>query len=142
SAAEAVSNAGLADRKLNTIHHGVPDLFTELPASPRKRMVLTVGNVDQSTLLRKGHDVFVRTAALLPDVEFVLAGNWRDNAVDHLRRIATPNVTLTGRLTDEALADYYRQASVYVQPSLHEGFGLSVAEAMLAGCIPVVSRKG
>jgi glycosyltransferase involved in cell wall biosynthesis len=28
---------------------------------------------------------------------------------------------------------------VYVQPSHHEGFGLSVAEAMLAGCVPVVT---
>jgi len=105
-------------------------------------MVLTVGNVDQPNLLRKGHEAFVRTAALMPDVSFVLAGAWQDNAVDHLRAIATPNVTLTGWLSDEALGDYYRRASVYVQPSLHEGFGLSVAEAMLAGCIPVVNRIG
>jgi glycosyltransferase involved in cell wall biosynthesis len=104
--------------------------------------VLTVGNVDRSNLLRKGHEVFVRTAALMPDVNFVLAGAWRDNAVDHLRAIATPNVTLTGWLSDEALDDYYRKAAVYVQVSLHEGFGLSVAEAMLAGCVPVVSRAG
>jgi glycosyltransferase involved in cell wall biosynthesis len=31
---------------------------------------------------------------------------------------------------------------VYVQASRHEGFGLSVAEAMLAGCFPVVSSAG
>ena len=40
------------------------------------------------------------------------------------------------------LNDYYRRASVYVQASAHEGFGLSVAEGMLAGCIPVTTRAG
>ena len=33
-------------------------------------------------------------------------------------------------------------ATVYVQASAHEGFGMSLAEAMLAGCVPVVSEKG
>jgi len=89
-----------------------------------------------------GHELFVRAAALMPDVNFVLAGKWKDDSVEHLRSIAGPNVTFTGRLSDEALNDYYRQASVYVQASRHEGFGLSVAEAMLAGCIPVVTRAG
>jgi glycosyltransferase involved in cell wall biosynthesis len=105
-------------------------------------MALTVGNVDRGNLQRKGHEPFVRAAALLPDVSFVLVGNWKVEAIDYLRSIATPNVTFTGRVSDEVLHDYYTKASVYVQPSLHEGFGLSVAEAMLAGCIPVVSRAG
>ena len=78
----------------------------------------------------------------MPDVNFVLAGAAKDDAFDYLRAIATPNVTLTGRLSDEALNDYYRKAAVYVQASRHEGFGLSVAEAMLAGCVPVVTRVG
>ena len=142
SQGEAVRNTSLSNEQVRTIYHGVPDPFGALPKGPRACMALTVGNVDHSNLQRKGHEAFVRTAALLPDVSFVLAGAWQDSAVDHLRAIATPNVTLTGWLTDEALTDYYRRASVYVQVSLHEGFGLSVAEAMLAGCVPVVSRAG
>jgi glycosyltransferase involved in cell wall biosynthesis len=78
----------------------------------------------------------------MTDVNFVLAGAWKDNAIEYLRSIATPNVTFTGWLSDEALWDNYRKAAVYVQASLHEGFGLSVAEAMLAGCIPVVTTAG
>jgi glycosyltransferase involved in cell wall biosynthesis len=142
SESEAERNASISKSQIRTIYIGVPDPFLSLPEGQRDRMVLTVGNVDRSNLLRKGHEAFVRTAALMPDVSFVLAGAWKDNAVEHLRAIATPNVTLTGWLSDESLGDYYRRASVYVQPSLHEGFGLSVAEAMLAGCVPVVSRAG
>ena len=43
---------------------------------------------------------------------------------------------------DETRLDCYRQASVCIHAYLHEGFGLSVAGAMLAGCIPVVTRAG
>jgi glycosyltransferase involved in cell wall biosynthesis len=127
---------------VRAVYHGLPDPFGTLPQGPRAPIALTVGNVDRSNLQRKGHEAFVRTAALMPEVNFVLAGAAKDDATDYLQTIATSNVTLTGRLSDEALNDYYRKASVYVQASRHEGFGLSVAEAMLAGCVPVVTRAG
>lgn len=139
---ETTVNALMPAARVTTSYVGVPDAFGSLPTGPRDRTVLTVGNVERSNLLRKGHEPFVRTAALMPDVDFVLVGNWRDDAIKYLQSIATPNITFTGRVSDEALLDYYRNASVYVQASLHEGFGLSVAEAMLAGCVPVVSRVG
>jgi glycosyltransferase involved in cell wall biosynthesis len=139
---ETIHNAGVASKRIDAIYLGVPDPFGSLPNGPRERMALTVGNVDRGNLRRKGHEPFVRAAALLPDVSFVLVGNWKDGAIDYLRSIATANITFTGRVSDEALLDYYRRAKVYVQPSLHEGFGLSVAEAMLAGCVPVTTGAG
>jgi glycosyltransferase involved in cell wall biosynthesis len=142
SESEATTNASIPKQEIKTIYIGVPDSFGSLPQEPRARMVLTVGNVDRSNLQRKGHQSFIRAAALMPDVSFVLVGNWKDDAIAHLRSISPPNVVFTGWLSDEELLDYYRKASVYVQASLHEGFGLSVAEAMLAGCVPVVTRAG
>lgn len=139
---EAARNALVPEEQVQPVYHGVRDPFKSLPQGSRARIALTVGNVDRSNLRRKGHEPFVRTAALMPDVDFVLAGRWKDDAIEYLRSIATPNVTFTGWLSNEALWDYYRQAAVYVQASLHEGFGLSVAEAMLAGCIPVVTKAG
>ncbi len=135
-------NTGFANGNVRAIYHGVPDRFGAFPARPRERMALTVGNVDRANLRRKGHEPFVRAAALLPDVNFVLVGSSKDDTIDYLRSLATPNVMFTGRVTDAQLLDYYRRASVYVQPSLHEGFGMSVAEAMLAGCVPVTTTLG
>jgi glycosyltransferase involved in cell wall biosynthesis len=139
---EAIKNAAVPIEQVSAFYHGVPDQFGALPQEPRARMALTVGNVDRGNLQRKGHEPFVRAAALLPDVNFVVVGNWKDDAIEHLRSIATANVTFTGRVSNEGLLGYYRKASVYVQASLHEGFGLSVAEAMLAGCVPVTTGAG
>lgn len=45
-----------------------------------------------------------------------------------------------GYVSDDQLLALYQHASVYVHPSLYEGFGLTVLEAMAAGC-PVVTSN-
>jgi glycosyltransferase involved in cell wall biosynthesis len=53
---------------------------------------------------------------------------------------ATPGVIRAGRLSHEELAATYRHAALFVFPSLYEGFGLPVAEAMSFG-LPVVTSN-
>jgi glycosyltransferase involved in cell wall biosynthesis len=129
-------NTPLDTSKITVIHHGVPDPFGEATAG--ERLALNVGAIDEGTLVQKGQIPFVEAAGHLPDVRFVLVGKWLDGSVQLLRERAGANVELTGWASDEELLDWYRRASVYVQASRHEGFGLAVAEAMLAGCVPVV----
>lgn len=50
-------------------------------------------------------------------------------------------VVFTGRVPEEELNGLYRGAAMYVQPSITEGFGLPVLEAMEAG-VPVVASDG
>jgi glycosyltransferase involved in cell wall biosynthesis len=139
---EANINADLPLDRVSVIYLGVPDPFHSLPPLAKKKLILTVGNVNQPNLLRKGLENFVRAAREMPQYRFVLVGAWQDQSIRHLKEIASENVILTGRVDEKILLEYYRKASVYVQASLHEGFGLSVAEAMLGGCIPVVTRVG
>jgi len=139
SRSEIAANTPFGAERVTVLHHGVPDPFTDADAAaPRERLALNVGAIDAGTLLQKGQLPFVEAARLLPDVRFVLAGKWLDDSVDRLRAIAPPNVELAGWVSDAELHDLYRRASAYVQVSRHEGFGLAVAEAMLAGCVPVV----
>jgi glycosyltransferase involved in cell wall biosynthesis len=142
SAREACENAALGHGSARVIYHGVPDGFGDLSTRDRELLAITIGNVDRPNLARKGFEPFVAAAALLPEVRFVVVGAWKDDAIEHLRSIAGPNVEFTGWVDDAALDSYYRRAAVYVQASRHEGFGIAVAEAMLAGCIPVVTREG
>jgi len=50
----------------------------------------------------------------------------------------TSNITFLGHVDDQHLLQLYHQASVFIFPSLYEGFGLPLLEAMAAGC-PVVA---
>jgi len=139
SLSEIEQNTPIPRERVTVVHHGVPDPFGGLPdPASRERMALTVGHLVRNTLEQKGHRPFVRAAAALPDVRFVFVGKWHDEAIEVLRELAGDNVEFTGWVPDEELHDLYGRASVYVQASRHEGFGLAVAEAMLAGCVPVV----
>ncbi len=139
SRGELERNAGFSAA---VVHHGIPDPFGTLPDGPRDALAVTVSNVARIALERKGLRVFVEAAAHAPEVEFRLVGACTDDAAELLRARAAPNAALTGRLSDEDLDALLRRASVYVQASRHEGFGMGVAEAMLAGCIPVVTDAG
>ena len=59
---------------------------------------------------------------------------------DHLRR--RWNATVTGFLHGDELAHVYRQADVFVQLSVAETFGLTLAEAMASGLPAIVLRSG
>ena len=133
--------AGVDPARVAVVHHGIPDRFGDA-AQPREKMALTVGAVYSVNLARKGHGPFIEAAAELPDVQFVLAGEWWDETGAGIAARAPANARLTGYLSDENLDGLFRRAAVYVQASLHEGFGLSLAEAMLAGAVPVVTSAG
>jgi glycosyltransferase involved in cell wall biosynthesis len=139
---EIERNTGIGRDRVTVMHHGVPDPFGSLPDKPAEPLALTVGNVDRPNLERKGLRAFAEAAAELPEVEFVVAGRFVDDAGEELRAQAPANLRLAGWVEEHELLDLYRRAAVYVQASRHEGFGVSVAEAMLAGCVPVVTRAG
>jgi len=142
SSSREVARMGIATNKIRTVYLGVPDPLVAYPQEPRGSMAITIGDVTQSNLTRKGHRVFASAARLLPSVEFQLIGEWLDDAVKELRASGGSNLQIVGRLDEPELHRHLARASVYVQASQHEGFGLAVAEAMLAGNIAVVSRVG
>jgi glycosyltransferase involved in cell wall biosynthesis len=139
---EIEENVGIPPQRVAVVHHGVPDPYRELPAAPREPLAVTVGVVDRRNLDRKGLRSFVAAAVHAPEVRWVLVGAHEEGAADELRARAGPNVILTGRVSDPERDDWLRRAGAYVQASRHEGFGMSVAEGMLAGCIPVVTAAG
>jgi glycosyltransferase involved in cell wall biosynthesis len=146
AAKEARENARVPAEKLRVIRHGLVDPTHGKGVNDfekRGARVLSVGEVNQSNLTRKGLTTFVRAAHKLPNTQFELVGLWaNDGAIEFLRSIAPANIEFAGRTSDADLMARMRTAKVYVQVSGHEAFGVALAEAMLHGCVPVVTDRG
>ena len=137
---EVMALGFVRSEKLTVIHHGIPaHTYQPVRKSP---IALNIGNVFRENLLRKGLLPFVQSSAFLSNWTFIQVGAWKDNSMITLQENASVNCHIKGYVSYQDLHDLLSKASVYVQPSLHEGFGLSVIEAMQAGCIPVVSNRG
>ncbi len=104
------------------------------------RYVLSVSTLEPRKNLTRLIDAFTR----LPhdDVTLVVVGpsGWGDSLDAAAARLGD-RVRLTGFVPRPQLAALYRGASVVCYPSLWEGYGLPVAEAMGAGA-PVVTSAG
>jgi glycosyltransferase involved in cell wall biosynthesis len=121
---------------VRVVPHGVTVAKGSAPLDLPERYVLAVGTIEP----RKGMDVLVDAVAQLGDVALVIAGQPGWGAIDPVRMAAErglSDVRVLGKVTDAELATALRGASVLAVPSLAEGFGLPLLEAMAAG-VPVV----
>ena len=100
--------------------------------------VLWVGTIEPRKNLRN----LVTAMTRVPDVALVIAGpdGWVVDDIDLLAPLGSRAVRV-GRVSEADLSALYAAASVFVLPSLAEGFGLPVLEAMAQGT-PVVTSAG
>ncbi len=84
----------------------------------------------------KGIDLIISIAKDLPFCSFYIVGGKELNF-----EIPT-NVILIDRIPNDQLTDFIGSKQFYLQLSMSEGFPNALAEAMLCGCIPIVSNVG
>jgi glycosyltransferase involved in cell wall biosynthesis len=82
----------------------------------------------------KGIDLLLEGAAQMPEIPFSIVGMTQPEGLQ-----VPANVRFLGRLTQDELRDVYASNLFYMQLSSFEGFGCSLCEAMLSGCIPIGS---
>jgi glycosyltransferase involved in cell wall biosynthesis len=85
----------------------------------------------------KGVDLLIDVARCSPDLKFVVIG-LPPGAVPDLPQ----NMVVHAEVPPTELVNWYQRSICYAQVSMSEGFGCALAEAMLCGCIPIVSNVG
>jgi glycosyltransferase involved in cell wall biosynthesis len=113
------------------------------PDHSREQRLLFIGQLTP----RKGYDLAVRAlpqvVAQYPNarLQIVSGLNHADRtAMEQMARElgVEDHVTFLARVDDAELVNLFRSATVYVTPTRYEGFGLTLLEAMAAGC-PIVT---
>jgi glycosyltransferase involved in cell wall biosynthesis len=152
---EAIEMLQIRPDRITTIGAGVSSWFRPENVSEesreallpkfglRKPFILSAGTVDPN----KNLGALIEAFGLLPDMvrathQLAIAGKFTEEDCQLLlsrlpKSLAADTVRFTGYVSDEDLRLLYQTCALFVLPSLHEGFGLPLVEAMACGA-PVI----
>ncbi len=126
---------------VEVIYNGVSeDRFTILPdveRVPGSFVTVATGLNDPNRRGIKGLDLICALAEKYPEGKFTFIGGSKSSDLS-----LPSNIKVVPPVPNEALSSIYNQHQYYLQLSVSEGFGISVVEAMMSGCIPIVSTAG
>jgi len=136
-------------KKIKVIYEGVGESPTRYAGEKcgiqLGKYLLFVGTIQPRKNLVALIEAFSIFARELPDYKLVIAGGTGWMADEVFRSPSKygiqEKVVFSGRVDDLVLNNLYANACVYVSPSITEGFGLPILEAMNAG-VPVVTSDG
>jgi glycosyltransferase involved in cell wall biosynthesis len=125
--------------RIRVIPHGARRVSPDAPAKERERMILFVGAIQRRKNIVRLIEAFEQVA---PGWTLVLAGSTGFGAEEALQRIKASSrkedIRVLGYVADAVLEDLYQRASIFAFPSLDEGFGMPVLDAMARG-LPVLT---
>jgi glycosyltransferase involved in cell wall biosynthesis len=148
---EMIPQLGIPADRTAVIYHGVDPGFTpskeSATAKQSARFILVVSEVLEHKNLHRAVAAYGNLAQHTNEqLNLVIAGTVTSHPLKRALEATLSNqgllgqVTFTGFLSKEDLADLYRQAELLVFPSLVETFGLPLIEAMASG-LPVVTSN-
>lgn len=127
----------IPEEKVTVIHNAVDtNRFQHLEIPKKPHSLLYVGRIDK----RKGIEFLIRSMPIvrnrIPDVQLLVGGE--GSCLEKMKALVgrlnlEHNVMFLGFVPDDQLNTLYNQARCVVVPSIFEGFGITVIEALAAG---------
>jgi len=139
---QAIARFGLDPERVVAVPEAAPPWLGPVAVQPQHPYFLFVGTIEPRKNLPAILDAWLDVRRD-HDIDLVLAGRRRADAPELKPQ---PGLRLMGEVTDAQLPALYSGALAFVYPSLYEGFGLPVLEAMQCGaCViasPAVAEAG
>lgn len=146
-------------RRINVTHEAVDDMIAGSVSSVseksfqeisnkfeiKKPYLFYIGNAHPHKNLVRLVLVFRQIKIIHPEIQLVLSGK-RNYFWDKLKKLicdeGVQDIIFTGSISDHELVALYKNSLAYVFPSLEEGFGLPLLEAMACQAPVIASRIG
>lgn len=142
--ADAVRILGLKPERIEVIYPGVAEaFFGAAPVRRAKPYVLFIGTIEPRKNVHALLDAYAQLpASLRQEYDLVVGGpvGWGDQDTVNRLRSGEEGVHYLGYIPEEDLPGLTAGATVFVYPSLYEGFGLPLAQAMAAG-VPAITSN-
>jgi glycosyltransferase involved in cell wall biosynthesis len=125
-----------------------PSIEPPIPSLIGRPYIAAIGTLERRKNLPVLVDAFGLLAAERDEILLVMAGSDGDDrpainaAIDRLDTAAAKRVVMTGRVDEPARSWLVRNATVLAYPSLDEGFGFPLLDAMQVGVPIVASNRG
>jgi len=148
---DTIHYAGIPEENIHIVPlaYDIPEFYGNeedelVSLGVNKLFVLYLGDLGERKNIVRVIAAFESIAKRFPDINLVVAGNMVHDSGETLEKIKTSpfssRIILTGYVSNSQRHALYSNALVFVYPSLHEGFGIPVLEAMVRGC-PVITSN-
>ncbi len=145
---EMVEYLSIKADKISVINCGI-DLkkYMRSEHSEKKKIILFVGTLQPRKNLISLIRAFEFAADKIEhDLVIVGASGWKNSNLSEkilsLPESVNRRIHFKGFVSNNELIQLYQKAELFVAPSLHEGFGLIIAEAIACGTPVLTSRRG
>ena len=152
---ELIEKFNINPDRVKVVYNSVPEHFFNAEINSnvldkykiqQNKYILSVATLNKRKNIPELIKAFEYISDKYPDLKLVLVGGMGNENREKLTK--HPNIIFTGYIPDEDVPTLYKNALLYMYPSLYEGFGIPLIEAQYCGCpvlcsdIPVFREIG